>query len=313
MLSRVADNLYWLGRYIERTEHLCRYLRVQYFSSLESPLEIQNEVALKSVMFMAGLDDEESEVELTEEAILLNVTFNTQNPSSVKSAVQSARENARGARDVISTELWQIVNKFYRFIFDYSEDYYKTKGLYDFTQTTIENCAIIKHNIQNTLLHDEVWAFINMGIHLERAVQINRMILSKLNDLASMEETDSEGSIQAYQLSTLLKSAEGMDMYRKIYKSSPTLANTLEFLTLNLVFPRSISYNVSALQDFLWEIRPYKEIRKNSIEWNVGRMKEYLTYTTAEEVEKKPIEFLEKTLDYIYNLNNLLSKEYLSY
>ena len=63
-----------------------------------------------------------------------------------------------------ANELWQIINTYYRFIVDYPEEYYKTKGLHEFTKTTIDNCAIIKHNIQNTLLHDEAWAFINIGM-----------------------------------------------------------------------------------------------------------------------------------------------------
>jgi len=311
MLSRVADNLYWFGRYIERTEHLCRFLRVQYFSSLESPLDIQSEMALTTIMNMVGV--EMNDKHLLEEDVLVFVAMDETNPSSIKSSVQSARENARGARDLISTELWNIVNKFYRFTHDYPVDYYKTKGLYDFTQTNIENCAIIKHTVQNTLLHDEIWAFINMGLHMERATQVCRIILSKLESYFKLQEMKVSATITSYQLGVLLRSCEGMDMYRRTYKSSPILNNTLEFLVLNQDFPRSIAYNISEFQAYLWEIWPYKQIRKNSIEWKIGRMKEYLTYSTVEDFDKKPIEFLEKTLDYIYNLNNLLSKEYLSY
>mgnify|MGYP000159197187 CR=1 FL=1 len=311
MLSRVADNLFWFGRYIERTEHLCRFLRVQYFSSLESPLEIQNEMALHSIMSMVGMPVEENH--LLEEDVLLVVAMDESNPSSIKSTVQQARENARGARDLISTELFNIVNKFYRFTHDYPEEYYKTRGLYDFTQTNIENCAIIKHNIQNTLLHDEIWAFINMGLHLERAAQICRIIISKLENYYKLEEMKASATIMSYQLGVLLRSCEGLDMYRRTYKTSPVLNNTLEFLVLNPDFPRSILYNITKFQEYLAEIWPYKQIRKNSIEWKIGRIKEYLTYSTVEDFEKKPIEFVEKTLDYLYNLTNMLSKEYLSY
>lgn len=311
MLSRVADNLYWFGRYIERTEHLCRYLNVQYFSSLESHVEKQNELVIQSILTMVGIDHEEGNI--MEEEALVKVAIDTNNPSSIKSSVQSARENVRGARDLISNELWQIVNKFYRFIVDYPEEYYKTRGLYDFTQTTIDNCAIIKHNIDNTLLHDEVRAFIKMGMHLERAVQVDRMILSKLNDVEKLEELNVPPSVISFHMATLLRSVEALDMFRRVYRTSPTVNQTLEFLVLNRIFSRSILYNLAALQSFLLEIRPNKTIKPNSVTWKVGRSTEYLKYSTIEDIEKKPIDFLSKTLDYLYNLHNLLKEEYLSY
>jgi uncharacterized alpha-E superfamily protein len=311
MLSRVADNLYWFGRYIERTEHICRFLNVQYFSSLETQLDIQHEFVFQSILSMVGIEyDSEN---LLEEDTLVKVALDDSNAASIKSSVLAARENVRGARDLISNELWQIVNKFYRFIVDFPEDYYRTKGLHDFTQTTIENCAIIKHNIQNTLLHDEVWAFINIGIHLERAVQIIRMSISKLEDVQKLEEMEAPASVISYQMGTLLKSAEAMDMFRKVYRTSPSVNQTLEFLVLNKLFSRSVTYNLSELQQFLLQIRPNKVIEPDSLEWNVGRTTEYLKYSTIADLEKKPIDFLSKTMDYMYNLNNLLTKEYLSY
>ncbi len=311
MLSRVADNLYWFGRYIERTEHMCRFLNVQYFSSLETQLDVQHDFVFQSILSMVGIEyDSEN---LLEEDTLVKVALDDSNAASIKSSVLAARENVRGARDLISNELWQIVNKFYRFIVDFPEDYYRTKGLHDFTQTTIENCAIIKHNIQNTLLHDEVWAFINIGIHLERAVQIIRMSISKLEDVQKLEEMEAPASVISYQMGTLLKSAEAMDMYRKVYRTSPSVNQTLEFLVLNKLFSRSVTYNLSELQQFLLQIRPNKVIEPDSLEWNVGRTTEYLKYSTIADLEKKPIDFLSKTMDYMYNLNNLLTKEYLSY
>jgi uncharacterized alpha-E superfamily protein len=260
---------------------------------------------------MMGISQEKENI--LEEDTLVKVALDTTNPSSIKSSVLAARENVRGARDLISNELWQIVNKFYRFIVDFPEEYYRTKGLHDFTQTTIENCALIKHNIQNTLLHDEVWAFTKVGIHLERAVQIMRMIISKLEDVQKLEEIDAPSSVISYQMATLLKSAEAMDMFRKVYRTSPTIIQTLEFLVLNKIFSRSVTYNLSALQQFLLEIRPNKIIKPDSLEWKVGRAAEYMKYSTIADLEKKPIDFLEKSMDYMYNLNNLLTKEYLSY
>ena len=311
MLARVADNLFWFGRYVERSEHLSRYLNIQYFSTLDAPFETQRELSLQSIMNMVGIMVEEDQI--FEEKVLVSVAMDDKNPSSIKSSVFKARENARGARDLISIELWNTVNKFYRFIHDYPEEYYKTRGLDEFTRSTIKNCAIIKSNIQNTLLHDEVWAFIKMGMHLERAIQINRMLLSKLQDVAKLREMKVMKPIESFQWGTLLQSAEGFDMFRRIYSASPMEQETLEFFVLNKKFPRSVSYNITALQRYLRFISPNKNVEKNGIEWRVGRLSEELIYTTIQEFADSPQEFLEKTLEQIYNLNNLLSEEYLNY
>lgn len=310
MLSRIADNLYWFGRYIERTEHLSRYLNVQYFSSLEIDHDAQNELAMQSILSMVGIQESEN---ILEEDTLVTVAMDSKNPASIKSSVMAARENVRGARDLVSNELWQIVNKFYRFIVDYPEEYYRTKGLNDFTQSAIEYCAIIKHNIQHTLLHDEAWTFINVGLHLERSIQILRMIISKLEDVQKLEEQEVPSSVISFHMATLLKSTEAMDMFRRVYRTSPTTNKTLEFLVLNKVFSRSVTYNLTALQRHLLDISPNKNVQPDSIEWKVGRATEYLKYATIQDIEKKPIDFLDKSMDYMYNLNNLLSKEYLSY
>lgn len=311
MLSRVADNLYWFGRYIERTEHLCRYLNVQYFSSLESQLDIQNDFVLQSILSMMGIEQESENI--LEEDTLVKVALDTSNPASIKSSVLAARENVRGARDLVSNELWQIVNKFYRFIVDFPEEYYRTKGLDEFTRTTIQNCALIKHNIQHTLLHDEVWAFIKIGLHLERTVQVIRMIISKLEDVQKLEEMEASASVISYQMATLLKSCEAMDMFRKVYRTSPTVNQTLELLVLNKIFSRSVTYNLEALQMFLLEIRPNKIIQPDSLEWKVGRSTEYLKYSTIADLDKKPIDFLSRTMNYMYSINDLFTKVYLVY
>ncbi|UXP30956.1 alpha-E domain-containing protein [Reichenbachiella agarivorans] len=311
MLARVADNLYWLGRYIERTEHLSRYLNIQYFSALDTTSDYQRDLALKSIANMVGIDSE-GEGYAFEEEILVAVAMDESNQASIKSCMHFARENARGARDLISREVWNAINKFYRFINDYPEDYYKTQGLFDFTHTTIENCAIIKNRIQSTMLHDEVWAFAKMGLHIERATQITRILISKFEDIKRVKERDNK-SVESFQLVTLLKSAEGLDMYHREYSILPQQKETLEFMVLNARFPRSITYNVSSLRKHILQVAPNKGIEKDSIEWNIGRMSEYLKYLTVEEFADDPLSFLNKTLVYLNDLNSLLSKEYLNH
>ncbi|MCV9385147.1 alpha-E domain-containing protein [Reichenbachiella ulvae] len=312
MLARVADNLYWFGRYVERVEHLSRYLNIQYFSALDTTSDLQREMALNSIVHMVGLDKEAENYDFEEE-LLVDVAMDEKNHTSIKSCTHYARENARGARDLISIELWNAINKFYRFINDYPEDFYKTQGLYDFTNTTIENCAIIKNRVQSTMLHDEIWAFIRMGLQIERASQICRILITKFNDISKIEDEKVSKSVVSFQLGTLLKSAEGLDMYHREYSILPKKKETLEFMVLNARFPRSIAYNISALQQHLLQISPRKSTEKNSIEWSIGRMSEFLKYHTVEEFSDDPLTFLNDTLKYLNELNNRISQEYLNH
>jgi uncharacterized alpha-E superfamily protein len=105
MLARVANNLFWMGRYIERSEHVARFMQVNYFSSLDAPNEkSQNrQFVLRSLRFMVGDPLNDESVELDEEKVLFNLGMNHDIPYSIICNVKSARENANSARDLIST------------------------------------------------------------------------------------------------------------------------------------------------------------------------------------------------------------------
>jgi uncharacterized alpha-E superfamily protein len=117
MLARVANNLFWMGRYIERSEHIARYLRVNYFSSLDAPHELSQsrQFVLKSLMFMVGAPNT-SNKDLDEADVLYNIGLNPDKEYSIINCIKMARENANSARDIISTELYEAINKFYHFV-----------------------------------------------------------------------------------------------------------------------------------------------------------------------------------------------------
>ncbi|WP_372945343.1 alpha-E domain-containing protein, partial [Muriicola sp.] len=171
MLARVANNLFWMGRYIERSEHIARYMHVNYFSSLDAPHEISRsrQFVLRSMLRMAGEPVPGEGEELQEEEVLYKLALDPSNPFSIISNVRSTRENANSARDLISTELYESINKFYHFVLKYPVDHYKQKGLYDFSVNIIEMSSILRARIRSTLLHDEVYAIILLGVNLERA------------------------------------------------------------------------------------------------------------------------------------------------
>ena len=113
MLARVADNLFWMGRYIERAEHTARFLNVNYFSSLDAPnsLSQSRDFVLRSMLFMVGDPPAESAI-LREEEVLFKIALDPKYPVSILNAISNARENALCARDLISTGLYYTFNKF---------------------------------------------------------------------------------------------------------------------------------------------------------------------------------------------------------
>ena len=308
MLSRVADNLFWLGRYLERSEHLARYLSVQYFSSIDVPYQQQRERALLSILDMIGMQpDSESPLE---EEVLVAVALDEKNPVSILSSAYYGRENARSVRDSISTEVWEAINNYYLFVSGYPVDVYKTKGLYDFTSNVINHCSIVRWKIQYTLMHDVAWRFIQIGMHLERAAQTIRILISKITDIQTLSNFKLGEPLELQQWNILLDCLEAKDMCRKYYNALPNRLNTLEFLLLNPEFPRSVSFNLTNAHVQLEKVSQRKEFSKTSLEFKVGKDINHFRYLEIEDVNDNVIPFLEETLQKIHVICDLIIDEY---
>jgi uncharacterized alpha-E superfamily protein len=310
MLARVANSLYWMGRYIERTEHLARYLNVQYFSTLDAPMSQNKHFVLRSVMNMVGLPFEDKKT-LKEEDVLVAVALDAENGASIISSVSSGRENARGIRSVISTELWESINKYYHNVHNYPVDAYKTRGLYDFCINAIQHCAYIRANVVNTLIHDDVYAMINLGFHLERCIQVARILGSKLYDIESLTLGEEGHPIENYQWTTTLKVLEAFDMSHRFYKKPSNKQNTFEFLITNKDFPRSIAYNIGKVNQFIQNISIKRTFPTDSLEFKIGKLASFYRFLEYDEVEKDLQEFLSETLENLYKVHTMIEKEYM--
>ena len=192
-----------------------------------------------SIVNMAGIPWEE-QAPLEEAEVLFQAALDPGNPMSIFSTIANARENARGMRNVLSSELWEVINKYYHFVNNYPVEYFKTKGLYDFTIAAGEHCSLIRGYVDSTLTHDEVWALIRLGI-----------ISCKLYDIFILTEGKENMPAENYQYTVLLKLLESFDMNRNHYKAPPDREKALEFLILNIDFPRSMAFNLRQVQYFL--------------------------------------------------------------
>ena len=308
MLARVANNLFWMGRYIERSEHIARYLRVNYFSSLDAPNQISQsrQFVLRSMLTLVGDPDANKEGSIDE----------AEDPnyhSSIINNVRNARENANSARDLISTELYESINKFYHFISQYDANVYTKNGLDDFTRNVTEMSAILRGKVRSTLMHDEIYAIIIMGANIERATQVMRIISAKYNDALKAQGSYGDKFKNSFEWTTLLKCTESYDMMRRHYKKTPTSITTLEFLILNPNCPRSIMNSLNQVCKHIKILDNKKKYDRDSTSFLVGKVRAEYEFKSIVDIEKDIQLIINDTLNHLYEISQKMEKEFFSY
>jgi uncharacterized alpha-E superfamily protein len=323
MLSRIGNSLFWLGRYLERAEHIARYTRVQYVSSVDAPLGQNKEVVLESILDMAGYrsgyaqaqsqTSQAQEEQLDEEELIYYTAISEDNPYSILAYINMVRENARGARDSISIELWEAINRFYHKVNQYTAATLQEEGIESFSRKIEENSYVIKGYIDNSLLRNEVWKLISLGIHLERTVQVCKILQTKLKDLEKLDSSLMGGALENYQWTTTLESTEAFDMYMRCHRTSPTRTHVLDFLLFDKDFPKSLAYSLDCVKLCIDGITfQSAERKKESLSFKAGKLASLFQYYTMEELgENKISAFLKSTLTSMYELAHLLDVKYL--
>lgn len=315
MLSRVANNLFWMGRYIERSEHIARYMNVNYFSSLDAPNQLSQsrQFVLRSMLFMVGDPEEDDAAQLNEEKVLYKIGLDPEFPFSIINNVKYARENANSARDLISTELYEAINKFYHFVLNYDADSFAKSGLHDFTVNVSEMTAILRGKMRGTLLHDEIYSIIMMGVNIERATQVIRMINAKHHDAEKSRGSYGDTFGNSFEWTTLLKCAESYDMMRRFYRKTPTSISTLEFLILNPNCPRSVMNSLNQVYHHIKVLDPSKNYNKESTAFLVGRVRAEFQYKYIKEIETDIQSFIENILVSLSEISQKMEKEFFNY
>ncbi|WMI67201.1 alpha-E domain-containing protein [Mangrovimonas sp. YM274] len=314
MLARVANNLFWMGRYIERAEHTARYMNVNYFSSLDAPnkLSQSRQFVLHSIASMVG-DAPHTETNLSEEDIIYNVGLNPEKSYSIFNCIKFARENANTSRDSMSTEFYESINKFYHYMKDYSQEVLIKSGLHDFTTHVTEQTSILRGRIRSTLLHDEVYALVLLGINIERATQIIRIIKTKYEDAQKALGGYTKPIENSFEWTTLLKCCESYDMNRRFYKKTPNQSSTLEFLLLNPNCPRSVMNSLNQIRHHITTIDAIKVRDKTSAAFLIGKLRADYEFKTIEEIETDVAQFIENTLQGLTEISTKLNDEYFNY
>lgn len=310
MLSRVADSIYWLNRYVERAENIARFIDVNLNLILDSPAGVAQQWE-PLVMTSGDLPlFQERYGTATEDNVLRFLTFDRDYPNSILSCVLAARENARSIREIISSEMWQQLNEFYYIVQDACQTWPLAEPSAFYNQVKLAS-HLFAGVMDATMTHNEGWHFGQIGRLLERADKTTRILDVKYFILLpSIKDVGS--TLDELQWMALLKSASAYEMYRKrgLHRISPN--EIAEFLILDREFPRSIRFCISRAERSLHEITGTPTgTWHNPVERAFGRLRSDLDYITLDEAVNQGLhEFLDDLQSRVNDIGNKIFESF---
>jgi len=279
MLSRVADNLYWMSRYLERAEHTARLLAVK----LESLLEQSKEDAETSWRLVATALSNDAHVPSTMTdayEITHAMALDRHNASSLISSLRFTRENARHVREQISTEMWNHLNRLYLRLAPVTMADVWSDSPAPFFRDIVEQLHMLEGVTNSTMRHGESWRFIQLGRYIERA-----QLVSRLLDLHFDAVPGARPMPQYGDWIVLLKSCTAFEAYCKVYTANIQRDRIAEFLLFDAEFPHSVRFSVDRLTQALAQIAlAAPPARRAACERLAGRLKASVDFGQIDEL-----------------------------
>jgi uncharacterized alpha-E superfamily protein len=248
MLSRIADSLFWLNRYMERADGMLRLAATHYILSLDK--DISGTATWMSVMEIFTDSDEDylRSIENNTEECLKLLLIDSTNTNCLKTLVNRARENARGAQDHITKEVWEEVNQMYHLVNQPALE----QKIDSFLGLEVME-PLIKHTVMYAGITDITmprgtgWCFMNLGKYIERCLQTIAFAEAQL-EITHFSEADTNDLLQ---WKYLLFSLSGYELHLKTYRSSNHNYNVLHQVLINENFPRSVTYSLQRIEHYL--------------------------------------------------------------
>jgi len=239
MLSRIAESLFWIGRYLERGDGTARILDTHLQLLLEDPW-VEEDQACRALLSVMGSSPESTEP-LTRRDVLAILATDRTHAASIAYSLAAARENARRAREIVSTELYECLNttraRMPRTV--------SNERVSEYFAWVRERTALAVGIIESATSRDEVWHFFTLGRSIERADMTARL-------LATHALTGKNGP----SWTTILRSCGGYEAYLRTYRGNPSAQNAAEFLAVDRLFPRSILFSISRAESCLRSLEP---------------------------------------------------------
>lgn len=249
MLARNAESLYWIGRYVERADDTARILDVTVHQLLEDS-SVDPDQASRTLLRVLGMEAPDHALDVWSLTDIVAFTRDSAAGTTIVDAISAARENARGAREVTSTEIWECLNTTYNALPE-RERAAKRLGPHEFLSYVEGRAAMFAGLADSTLSRDDGYRFMVLGRAIERVDMTVRLLLSRVGDSASSPAWV-----------TLLRSAGAHDTYLRTYRGALDAGRVVEFMLLDRLFPRSIFYSLRLAEHNLDELlhRPHDRL-----------------------------------------------------
>ncbi len=322
MLAREADAMFWIGRYVERAEATARIVDVQYHSELEGAFPLaetgeSNPSALWGPILAISGDADLFAALYADNQVERNVldffAFCRDHPNSITSCVSRARENARGVRELISSEMYESLNMFFLEVTRWNVDKILDTSPHSYF-SQVKSASQLFHGVTaRTMPRDEAWAFLDCGMFLERADKTARILDVKYHIL--LGDAEIGGTLDQHQWIAVLKSVGAFEAFRKANRLGITPGKVVSYLVRNPAFPASISYAIVRLDRALRHIGGTKGLpASNRAERLVGRLRADLSFITTDEIIEQGLhQFLDQVQGRCIEIGNAISEAYLRY
>jgi uncharacterized alpha-E superfamily protein len=312
MLSRVANSIYWLGRYAERAENYARFIDVNFNLMLDLPPDLKEQWG--PLIHATGDRDiytEKYGFDFDRKTVIFFLSFDEDNPNSIIASVSKARENARTIRENLSKETWEQLNETYHYVKAGKEkNIWKKEDPREFFRKVKNRILLLYGLADNTMARTEGWYFRQLGQFLERADKTSRILDVKYHILLpSPKEVGSP--LDFLHWTALLKSVTAFNTYRRFYGNIHP-SGVVEFLVLDKLFPRSVFYCLKEAENCLYKISGSDgQGFRNSAEKAIGQLKSKLEYDDVNDVISGGLhEYLDELQVKINKISNAVDAHY---
>jgi len=281
MLSRVADSLYWMSRYLERAEHTARLIDVDLQLRLDQSPEAGAGRWRRLLVALQAPVPEDGKIDANSLSQIL--TLDRTNPSSILSCVAAARENLRQVREQCSTEMWEQLNRLYLQVTSTAASEAWLLNSHVFFRAVQEGAHLFQGVTDSTMSHGEGWQYIQLGRFVERTDALARLIGAHFGSLAHPLDLAVE-SEEYLEWVGLLKSCSAFEAYCKAYTAELRPLRVAEFLLLNPEFPHSVRFSVDMVHAALTAIGEMTERKAEQPVRLAGRLRATLSFSQIDEV-----------------------------
>ncbi|MCK9260440.1 MAG: alpha-E domain-containing protein [Azoarcus sp.] len=310
MLSRTADHLYWMARYMERAENIARMLDVNHRMSMMPQSQVQEDQAWGATLRIMGLETafHERYGEITPDNVLEFMIFEPTNHSSIRSCLLAARENAHAVRGTLTSELWETTNATWLKMRDFTREEFLDVGAGEFFEWVRYRSHLSRGVTIGTMLQDESLRFIRIGTFLERADNTARILDVKYQILLPAGETEG-GSADYYQWSALLRSVSAFEVYRKVYRDLITPARVAELLLLRADMPRSMA---RCMKEVYANLQGVSNAQSAETERQAGELESQLRFGKIDDIVRGGLHsYTMRLLDRVQSLGNRIADDFL--